>query len=83
MAYTSHSGNFASRSERLAPVAIGIGAKVATLARHLTYALVQQRQREVDRQIARALVCSGGRITDSMEREIMQKALGSDWSLPQ
>ena len=49
MAYTSHSGNFASRSERTVPVANGIGANVVRLARHLTYALVQQRQREVDR----------------------------------
>jgi hypothetical protein len=29
------------------------------------------------------LARSGGRITDSMEREIMQKALAADWSLPQ
>jgi hypothetical protein len=28
------------------------------------------------------LAASGGHITDSMEREIMQKLLGSDWSLP-
>jgi hypothetical protein len=77
MAYTSHCGNFASPSERAAPD--GIGAKVARLGRRLTYALVEQRQRE----IARALARSGGRITDSMEREIMQKALASDWSLPQ
>jgi hypothetical protein len=83
MAYTSHCSNFASARERAAPVANGIGAKVARLGRRLTYALVQQRQREVDREIARALARSGGRITDSMEREIMQKALASDWSLPQ
>ena len=42
-----------------------------------------QRQREVDREIARVLARSGGRITDSMEREMMRKALASDWSLPQ
>jgi hypothetical protein len=83
MTYMSHCGNFASPNERAAPVANGIGAKVAKLARHLAYALVQQRQREVDWEIARALACSGGRITDSMEREIMQKALASDWTLPQ
>ena len=58
-------------------------AEIARLARHLTDALVHQRQREVDREIAPILARSGGRITDSMEREIMQKALGSDWRLPQ
>ena len=83
MTYMSHCGNFASPSERAAPVANGIGAKVARLARRLTYALVEQRQREVDWEIARALARSGGRITDSMEREVMQKALASDWTLPQ
>ena len=46
-------------------------------------ALAQQRQSEVDREFARVLARSGGRITDSMEREMMQKALESDWSLPQ
>ena len=49
----------------------------------LTDALAAQRRREVDREIARLLARSGGRITDSMEREIMRKALASDWSLPQ
>jgi hypothetical protein len=42
-----------------------------------------QRQREVDREIALVLARSGGRITDSMEREMMEKALASDWRLPQ
>jgi hypothetical protein len=83
MAYTSHCGNFASPSERAALVANGIGAKLARLARRLTYSLVEQRLREVDREIAGALARSGGRITDSIEREIMQKALASDWSVPQ
>jgi hypothetical protein len=58
----------------------GIGAKLARLARRLTDALVAPRQSEVDREIARLLACSGGRITDSMEREIIEKVLASDWS---
>jgi hypothetical protein len=83
MTYTSRCGKF-----RLAQRAPGAcrkwhRRKVARLARRLTYALIQQRQREVDREIAGALARSGGRITDSMEREIMQKALASDWTLPQ
>jgi hypothetical protein len=83
MGYTTHRGDFALCSDRTAPVANGVGAKLVRLARRLTDALAQQRQREVDREIARVLVRSGGRLTDSMEREIMQKVLGSDWSLPQ
>ena len=83
MAYTVHSGDFGVCTDRTAPVANGVGAKLKRLARRLTDALAAQRQREVDREIARVLARSGGRITDSMEREIMRKALGSDWSLPQ
>jgi hypothetical protein len=83
MKYTTHCGDFAVCSDRTAPVANGIGAKLARLARRLTDALVVPRQGEVDREIAGVLAHSGGRITDSMEREIMRKALGSDWSLPQ
>jgi hypothetical protein len=53
------------------------------LARRLTHALEAQRRSEVDREIARLLARSGGRLTDSLEREIMQKVFASDWSLPQ
>jgi hypothetical protein len=66
----------------MAPFANGIGAKLARLTSRLNDALAAQRQRDVDREIARLLARSGGRITDSTEREIMRKALESDWSLP-
>jgi hypothetical protein len=79
---TTHRGDFAVCSERAAPVANGVGAKLKRLARRLTDALAQQRQREVDREIALVLARSGGRITDSMEREMMRIALESDWNLP-
>ena len=55
---------------------------LARLGRFLTGAFAQQRQSEVDRQIALVLARSGERITDSVEREMMQRALQSDWSLP-
>jgi hypothetical protein len=83
MGYAMHSRDFGLCSDRTAPVAKGIGATLARLASLLTSAFVQQRQREVDREFARVLARSGGRITDSMEREMMRKALESDWSLPQ
>jgi hypothetical protein len=61
----------------------GIGAKLRRLARRLTDALEAQRRREVDREIARLLACSGGRLTDSLEREIVRKVFASEWSLPE
>jgi len=83
MGYAMHSRDFGLCSDRTAPVAKGIGATLARLAGLLTGTLAQQRQNEVDREFARVLARSGGRITDSMECEMMQKALESDWSLPQ
>ena len=83
MAYTAHSRDFGLSGDRTAPVANGIGAKLARLAHLLTNAHAAQRQREVDREIALLLARSGGRITDSMEREMMEKALASDWRQPQ
>ena len=83
MAYTTHSGNFGGCGDRASPVADGVGAKLKRFARSLTGGLAGRRESEVDREMARLLTRSGGRITDSMEREMMRKALASDWSLPQ
>ena len=82
MGYAMHSRDFGLCSDRTAPVAKGIGATLARLAGLLTGALAQQRQKEVDQEIARLLARSGGRLTDSMEREMMESALASDWSRP-
>jgi hypothetical protein len=81
MEHTTHWGDFGLCSDRTAPVANGVGAKLSRLARRLTDALAEQRQRQVDREIERFLARSGGRITDSMERELMRNALESHWSL--
>jgi hypothetical protein len=69
--------------DRTAPVANGAGARLTRLARRLTDALEAPRRTEVDREAARFLAQSGGRLTDSMEREIFRKVFASDWSLPQ
>jgi hypothetical protein len=69
--------------DRAAPVANGGAARLRRLARRLTDALEAPRRTEVDREIARHLAQSGGRLTDSMEREIFRKVFASDWSLPQ
>jgi hypothetical protein len=68
---------------RAAPVARGVGAKLKRLARRVIFTLKAQRRSPVDREIARLLAQSGERLTDSMEREIMQKVFASEWHLPQ
>jgi hypothetical protein len=82
MEHIMHRGSLALRGDRIAPVANGVGAKLKGLVRRLTDALAQPRQRELEREIARVLARSGGRITDSMEREMMENALASDWRRP-
>lgn len=82
MAYTTHRRDFGLCSDRPAPGANGVRVKLARLARRLSDASAAERQREVDREIVRVLARSGGRITDGMEREIMQSILASDWRQP-
>ena len=83
MGYTMHREDFGVCGYRAAPVASGAGAKLKRLARRLADALDAPRQREIDREAARVMAGCRGRLTDSMEREIMQKVFASDWSLPQ
>jgi hypothetical protein len=83
MSCTTHTGDFGLSGVRTAQVANGIGVKLARLVRRLSGVPGAQRQRQVDREMAGLLARSGGRLTDSMEREMMEKALASDWSLPQ
>ena len=80
MAYATHCGDFSLHGDRAAPVATGIGGKLKRLARRFSDGLGAQRRREFDREIARVLARSGGRVTDSIEREMMESALASDWS---
>ena len=83
MASITHNGDLGLFGYHAAPVAASIGARLGGLARRLTDALDAQRRSDVDREIARLLAQSGGRLTDSTEREIMQKVFASDWRLPQ
>jgi hypothetical protein len=83
MSCTTHTGDVGLSGVRRAPVASGIGVKLARLVRRLSDVSAAQRQRQVDREVAGLLARSGGRLTDSIEREMMEKALASDWSLPQ
>jgi hypothetical protein len=83
MSCTTHTGDFGLSGDRTARVAHSIGARLARLVHRLSDVPLAQRQKQVDQEIADLLARSGGRLTDSMEREMMEKALGSDWSPPQ
>ena len=83
MAYAILGGDFGLSSGRSARVASRVGLKLKRLTRRLSDALAAQRASEAERKIASLLARSGGRLTDSMEREIMQKVFASEWTPPQ
>jgi hypothetical protein len=66
MATATRRGDFGLCSDRLAPVADGVCARLRRLAGRLSHALEMQRRNEVDREIGRLLAQSGGRLTDSL-----------------
>jgi hypothetical protein len=82
MASITHSGVFRLYGGRAASVADALGGRLKTLARRVNDGFEAQQRREIDKEIARLFAQSGGRLTDSVEREIGRTLLRSDWSLP-
>jgi hypothetical protein len=58
-------------------------AKKAGVLRRIFDAIIEPRQKQADRAIARFLAQSGGRLTDDIEREMTQRLLTGDWSARQ
>lgn len=72
MAYASHHSHLAHYSIQEASLQRNTNAKKPGVLWRIFDAIVESRQKSVNREIARRLAQSGGRITDSIEREIMQ-----------
>jgi hypothetical protein len=82
MSYAAHHKNFGSLVANEVPQKIAAVAKKPGFLRLIFDAFMQTRQRDVDRQVARFLAArSGGTLTDSLEREISQRLLTSNWSV--
>jgi hypothetical protein len=81
MASAAHNESFGFYGDRMASAAGGVGARLRALARLVSEALEAQRRRAVEREIARLVARSGGRLTDSLEREIARRVLASEWGL--
>ena len=80
MTYAAHHGEFSHYAARKG--ALGHGAATgAGLLRRVFDALFESRQRQSDREIAGFLARSGGRLTDDIERRMMQRLATSDWSV--
>jgi len=81
MTYATHHGHFAPYfAHKLSPGSRAV-AKKPGVFRRIFDAIVESRQKSADRQIALQLDRSGGRITDSFEREIMQNLMTGNWKV--
>ena len=58
-------------------------ANKAGILRRIFNAIIEPRQKQADREIARFLARSGGRLTDSMEREMTERLLTGNWNANQ
>jgi len=84
MASITHSEDFVPKRFRLALPAQHAAGEFVRLYRRLTSAFEARRERELERDNARLLARSGMRLTDSIEREMMERVLASSgWRTPQ
>jgi len=82
MSYAAHHKDFASLVTNQAPPKIEAVGEKPGILRRIFDAFMESRQRDVDRQVARFVAArSGGTLTDSLEREISQRLLTSNWNV--
>ena len=84
MSYAAHHRDFVPyfRDKATATGSNAVANKAGVL-RRIFDAIVEQRQKQADRDIARFLARSGGRLTDDMEREMTQRLLTGNWNTRQ
>ena len=85
MTYATHHGEFVPCfRDTIATNGSNSVANMVGVLRRIFDALIETRQKQADRDIARFLARSGGRLTDNMEREMTRRLLtGGDWNARQ
>ena len=79
MTYAAHHGQI-PRCCNPKPAARVPVAKPAGIWRRLLDAIYESRRRHAERDIARFLERSGGRITDDVEFQMSQRLMTGDWT---
>jgi hypothetical protein len=79
MAHAVHHSHLARYSTQEASLQSNTNAKKPGVLWRIFDAIVESRQKSANREIALRLARSGGRITDSIEREIAQSLLKGNW----
>jgi hypothetical protein len=81
MANAAHLSHLAPYSTQEASLQSNINAKKHGVLWRIFDAIVESRQKSINREIALRLARSGGRITDSIEREITQSLLKGNFKV--
>lgn len=80
MSYLAHRKDFGPCIDATAEALPAAAPEKAGLLRRVFNAVFQSRQRQIDREIGAYLANTGGRLTDSAEREMMHLMTRSSWS---
>jgi hypothetical protein len=80
MTYTAHHRDFVPQFGGKASTRSNAVANKADVLRRIFDAIFESRQKQIDRDIARFLARSVGRLTDDMEREMTQRLLTGNWN---
>ena len=80
MTYAAHHRGFVPHFGDKASTRSNAVANKAGVLRRIFDAIFESRQKQADRDIARFLARSGGRLTDDIEREITQRLLTGNWN---
>jgi hypothetical protein len=81
MTYATDRGHFAPYFTHTPSPNRNAIAKKPGLLWRIFDAIVESRQKSVDREIALQLGRSGGRITDNFEREMTQNLMTGNWKI--
>lgn len=81
MAYAAHHSHLAHCSTQEASLQSNTNGKKPGVLWRIFDAIVESRQKSINREIALRLAQSGGRITDSIEREITQSLLKGNFKV--
>ena len=83
MTYPAHHRDFAPYFGDKASTRSSAVANKAGVLWRIFDAILESRQKQVDREIARFLARSGGRFTDDFEREMTRRLVTGNWNVHQ
>jgi hypothetical protein len=81
MTYAAHHQDFAHCAVHEVPAARGAVGKKPGILQRIVDAVRNSRQRQADREIAAFIARSGGRLTDDIERRMMQRISMPQWGV--